>query len=78
MDQPTFTTTLTIGQLEASYPLYCQALRILIREGKTMEQTQRSVCWHRLAALHHSLPRQYSHPGHLYYHLKRECSLAAA
>ena len=77
MDRPTFTTTLTIGQLEASYPLYCKALRILIREGKTMEQIQRSVCWHRLVTLHQSLPRQYRDPGQLYLLLKRDLSALA-
>jgi hypothetical protein len=72
MSQATFTTTLTIGELEASFPLYCKALRILIREGKSLEQIQRSVCWHRLASLHHCLPRQYKNPNSLYFHLKRE------
>lgn len=72
MSQATFTTTLTIGELEASYPLYCKALRILILEEKTIKQIQRSVCWHRLETLHHCLPRQYKDPSHLYFHLKRE------
>lgn len=72
MSQATFTTALTIGELEASFPLYCKALRILIREEKTIEQIQRSVCWHRLETLHHCLPRQYKNPNHLYFHLKRE------
>jgi hypothetical protein len=72
MSQATFTTTLTIGELEASFPLYCKALRILIREGKSLDQIQRSVCWHRLTSLHHCLPRQYKDPNHLYFHLKRE------
>jgi hypothetical protein len=74
MGQATFTTALKIDQLEASFPLYCQALRILIREAKTIEQIERSVCWHRLASLHHCLPRQYKDPNHLYFHLKREIS----
>ncbi len=74
MSQATFTTALTIGELEASFHLYCKALRILIREEKTIEQIQRSVCWHRLASLHHCLPRQYQDPNHLYFHLKRELS----
>ena len=65
-------TALTIGQLEASYPLYCKALRILIREQKTMRQIQRSVCWHRLEQLHQCLPRHYKDPQLLYLHLKRE------
>ena len=72
MSQATFTTTLTIGELEASFPLYCKALRILIREGKSLDQIQRSVGWHRLTSLHHCLPRQYKDPNHLYFHLKRE------
>jgi hypothetical protein len=42
-------SALTIGQLEASFPLYCKALRILIREQKTLQQIQRSVCWDRLS-----------------------------
>lgn len=72
MSQVSFTTTLTIGELEASYPLYCKALRILIREQKTLQQIQRSVCWHRLMRLHQCLPKQYKDPGHLYFQLKRE------
>jgi hypothetical protein len=71
MGQATFTTQLTIGELEASFPLYCKALRILIREEKTIEQIERSVCWHRLSTLNHALPRQYKDPRHLYFQLKR-------
>jgi hypothetical protein len=63
---------LTIGELEASYSLYCKALRILVREGKTINMIKRSVCWHRLSALHHSLPRQYKDPEHLYFLIRRE------
>ncbi len=72
MVQATFTTSLTIGELEASYPLYCKALRILIREEKTIKQIRRSVCWHRLTSLHHCLPRQYKDPTQMYFLLKRE------
>ena len=72
MTQATFSISLTIGKLEASYPLYCKALRILIREEKTLQEIQRSVCWHRLEKLHHCLPRQYKDPNQLYLHLKRE------
>jgi hypothetical protein len=75
MSQATFTSTLTIGELEASFPLYCKALRILIREEKTIEQIQKSVCWHRLTTLHRCLPRQYKDPGQLYCQLKRSISL---
>ena len=74
MSQATFTSALTIGELEASYPLYCKALRILIREEKTLQQIQRSVCWNRLETLHRCLPRRYKDPNHLYFHLKREIS----
>ena len=40
MSQATFSISLTIGKLEASYPLYCKALRILIREEKTLQDQQ--------------------------------------
>lgn len=72
MSQPDFSGSLSIGQLEASYPVYCKALRILIRQEKTIDQIQRSLCWHRLESLHHCLPREYKDPHHLYHHLKRE------
>lgn len=63
---------LTIGAMEAGYPLYCKALRIMIREGKSIEKIQRSICWNRLLSLHHSLPRDYKDPQHLYFQLKRD------
>ena len=72
MSQATYTTVLTIGELEASFPLYCKALRILVQEGKTIEKIRRSVCWARLVTLHHCLPRQYKDPEHLYFLFKRE------
>jgi hypothetical protein len=72
MGRTTFTTTLTLGELEASYSLYRKAMRILIREGKTIDAIKRSVCWHRLMTLHHSLPNQYQNPEHLYFLLKRD------
>ena len=63
---------LTIGAMEAGYTLYCKAMRIMIREGKSIEKIQRSICWNRLLALHHSLPRDYKDPQHLYFQLKRD------
>ena len=72
MGQATFTTTLTLGELEASSELYYKALRILIREGKSIHTIRRSVCWHRLSVLHDALPRQYKDPEHLYFLIKRE------
>lgn len=53
---------LTLGQLEGSYPAYCKALKILIREGKTLKQIQRTMCWERLVMLHERMPRQYRDP----------------
>jgi len=72
MGQTTFTTTLTLGELEASFSLYYKAMRILIREGKTIDKIKRSVCWQRLMALHHSLPDHYKDPEHIYFLLKRD------
>jgi hypothetical protein len=65
-------TAVTIGQLEASFPLYCRALRILVREGMTLTKIKRTVCWNRLAVLHTSLPRNHKDPEPLYLLLKRE------
>lgn len=74
MSQVACPATISIGSLEASYPMYCKAMRILIREGKSLEQIQRSVCWDRLRSLHHCLPQSYREPGQLYFNLKREIS----
>jgi hypothetical protein len=62
----------TIGELEANYPLYCKALRLLVREGRTLGRIQRTVCWHRLQTLHQCLPGQYKDPDHLFLLLRRE------
>lgn len=56
---------ITIGELEAKYPLYCKALRLLLLEGRSPRQLQRTLCWERLHTLHHSLPRRYKAPDHL-------------
>ncbi len=72
MGQTTFTTILKPGELEASYSLDRKAMRILIREGKTIDKIKCSVCWHRLHALHISMPRRYKNPEHLYFLLKRD------
>ena len=56
------TASLSIGELEANYALYCKALKILIRQGKTSAELHRTICWHRLGLLHRSLPRQYKSP----------------
>ena len=63
---------LTIGELEANYPLYCKAMRLLIREGKTIAKVRRTVCWQRLEILHKCLPNRYKSPDYLCALLKRE------
>lgn len=71
MAQATFSTALTLAELEANFPVYCKALRILLREDRPIEQIERSVCWHRLSALHQALPRRYKDPRQIYLQLKR-------
>ncbi len=65
---------LTIGELEASYSTYCKAMRLLIREGRSLARIQRTVCWQRLECLHRCLPGQYRDPDYLYLLLRREIS----
>ena len=77
MPAPTYTAALSIGELEASYPLYCKALRILIRDGVTCRKASRTVAWTRLETLHHSLPRQYRHPEQLFFLLSRSAANGA-
>lgn len=59
------TSDLKIGELEAKYPLYCKAMKILIKQGKTSNQLRRTLCWDRLRLLHRSLPRHYKSPERL-------------
>jgi len=63
---------LTIGELEANYSLYCKALRLLIREGKSIAKIRRTVCWQRLEILHNCLPGHYRDPDYLCTLLQRE------
>ena len=72
MSAPTFTAALTVGELEARYPLYCKALRILIRDGVTRSKASRTVCWSRLEQLHICLPSRYKAPDYLCVVLKRD------
>lgn len=69
---------LTIGKLEAGYPAYCKALRMLIRDGVPLEKIQRTVCWDRLNLLHSAMPRQYRDPLLHYSMLKRDVEAVAA
>jgi len=57
--------------------MYCKALRMLIREGRSLTKIQRTVCWDRLHLLHQSLPGQYKDPDYLYALLKRELNQAS-
>jgi hypothetical protein len=68
----------TIGELEANYSMYCKALRLLVREGRTLRKIQRTVCWHRLEQLHQCLPSQYKDPNHLFLLLRRDLNRQAA
>ncbi|MCH9714958.1 MAG: DUF3136 domain-containing protein [Cyanobacteriota bacterium] len=63
---------LTVGELEAQYPLYCKAMRILVRDDVSLSKARRTVCWQRLEILNHCLPRQYREPEQLYLHLQRD------
>jgi len=62
----------TIGELEAKYSLYCKAMRLLLKEGRSMDAIRRTVCWSRLEQLHICLPGRYKSPDYLYAVLKRD------
>ena len=70
-------SSLSVGELEAQYPLYCKAMRILVRDGVTINKARRTVCWQKLEILHNCLPRQYREPEQLYLHLQRDQLTAA-
>ncbi|MEB3235282.1 MAG: DUF3136 domain-containing protein [Cyanobacteriota bacterium] len=76
--KPSSNSALTIGRLEAEYPTYCKALRMLIRDGVGLEKIQRTVCWERLQMLHNAMPRAYRDPLVHYSMLKRDVASAAA
>ena len=63
---------LRISELEAQYPMYCKAMRLLVRDGASLAKVQRTICWQRLSLLHTSLPRQYRDPALLFFNLQRE------
>ncbi len=62
----------TIGELEAKYSLYCKAMRLLIKEGRSLEEVSRTVCWSRLEQLHTCLPSRYKSPDYLFVVLRRD------
>lgn len=71
MSQPQ-PAAITIAELEANYSMYCKALRMLIREGKTLVKIQRTVCWSRLQSLYQCYPSRYKSPDYLYFLIRRE------
>lgn len=62
---PSSRPAVTIGELEANYPLYCKALRLLLLEGRSDRELRRTLCWQRLTLLHRSLPARYKEPEYL-------------
>jgi hypothetical protein len=69
---------LTLGQLEAGYPMYCKALRMLVIEGLSLNKIKRTLCWSRLEMLHLAMPRQYRDPVMHYGMVKRVLAAEAA
>lgn len=69
---PPAAPAITVAQLEASYPAYCKALRMLVQDGISLNKIQRTVCWDRLQLLHTTLPRQYRDPVLHYAMVKRD------
>ena len=66
------TSAPTIGELEANYPLYCKAMRRLLKEGRSLEAIRRTVAWSRLEQLHVCLPGRYKSPDYLVVVLRRD------
>ena len=62
---PTATKVLTIGDLEAGFSTYCQALRRLVADGRDLNSIRRTICWDYLNRLHTSLPQSYRSPEDL-------------
>ena len=63
---------LTIGELEAGYPMYCKALRRLLQLGKTPKDIEKTVCWGHLETLNRCLPTRYKSPSYLLALIRRD------
>ena len=63
---------LTIGELEAGYPMYCKALRRLLQQGKSAKEIERTVCWGHLETLNRCLPTRYKSPSYLLALIRRD------
>jgi len=72
MESPMTQAKLTIGELEAGYPLYCKALRRLLQQGKTAKDIERTVCWGHLETLNRCLPTRYKSPSYLLALIRRD------
>ena len=46
---------LNIDELEAGYPLFCKALRLLILKGNSVKDIEKTVCWGHLETLNSCL-----------------------
>ena len=75
---PPATKALTIGDLEAGFSNYCQALRRLVADGRDLKTIRRTVCWDYLNRLHTSLPKDYRSPDELIQRYQRDASPARA
>ena len=49
-------------------------MRLLLKEGRSAEEIQRTVAWSRLQQLHLCLPNRYKEPGYLLAVLRRDLS----
>ena len=47
-------------------------MRLLIKEGRSLEEVSRTVCWSRLEQLHTCLPSRYKSPDYLFVVLRRD------
>jgi hypothetical protein len=57
---------LTPDELEHSFTIQCKALRILVREGRSLAKIRRTACWLQLETLHDLNPRRYPLPERLH------------
>ncbi len=63
---------LNIDELEAGYPLFCKALRLLILKGNSVKDIEKTVCWGHLETLNRCLPGRYKAPTYLMALIKRK------
>ena len=54
---------ITIDELEAKYPLYCKALKLLVKDARGVDEIKRSLCWDRLALLQRTVAARHAALG---------------